>query len=129
MDLSINLRAIVAQQLLPKRDGSVRVVAVELMLSTLLMQEHIRSGNVEKITDFIKRSSEYGMQTVDQANISLFKQGVINAEHALRAAESENDVRLAIKLDSSVGRAYGSQTFDVEAPTGTHVDKWWQDQK
>jgi len=129
MDLSINLRAIVAQQLLPKRDGSGRVVAVELMLSTLLMQEHIRSGNVEKITDLIKRSSEYGMQTFDQAIIALFKQGVINAEQALRAAESENDVRLAIKLDSSVGRAYGSQTFDVETPTGTHVDKWWQDQK
>jgi len=128
MDLSINLRAIVAQQLLPKRDGSGRVVAVELMLTTLLMQEHIRAGNVEKITELIKRSSEHGMQTFDQAIIALFKQGVISAEQALRAAESENDVRLAIKLDSPVGRTSGRQAFDVEAPTGTHVDKWWQDQ-
>lgn len=128
MDLSINLRAIVAQQLLPKRDGSGRVVAVELMLSTLLMQEHIRAGNVEKISELIKRSSEYGMQAFDQAIIALFKQGVISAEQALRAAESENDVRLAIKLDSPVGRTSGRQAFDVEAPTGTHVDKWWQDQ-
>lgn len=128
MDLSINLRAIVAQQLLPKRDGSGRVVAVELMLSSLLMQEHIRAGNVEKISDLIKRSSEHGMQTFDQAIIALFKQGVISAEQALRAAESENDVRLAIKLDSPVGRTSGRQAFDVEAPSGTHVDKWWQDQ-
>lgn len=128
MDLSINLRAIVAQQLLPKRDGTGRVVAVELMLTTLLMQEHIRAGNIEKITELIKRSSEHGMQTFDQAIIALFKQGVISAEQALRAAESENDVRLAIKLDSPVGRTSGRQAFDVEAPTGTHVDKWWQDQ-
>lgn len=128
MDLSINLRAIVAQQLLPKRHGNGRVVAVELMLTTLLMQEHIRAGNVEKITELVKRSAEYGMQTFDQAIIALFKQGVISAEQALRAAESENDVRLAIKLDSPVGRTSGRQAFDVEAPTGTHVDKWWQDQ-
>lgn len=128
MDLSINLRAIVAQQLLQKRDGSGRVVAVELMLSSLLMQEHIRAGNVEKISELIKRSSEYGMQTFDQAIISLFKQGVISVEQALRAADSENDVRLAIKLDSPLGRKDGQQAFDVEAPTGAHVDKWWQDQ-
>lgn len=128
MDLSINLRAIVAQQLLQKRDGSGRVVAVELMLSSLLMQEHIRVGNVEKISELIKRSSEYGMQTFDQAIISLFKQGVISVEQALRAADSENDVRLAIKLDSPLGREDGRQAFDVEAPTGAHVDKWWQDQ-
>ena len=128
MDLSINLRAIVAQQLLPKRDGSGRVVAVELMLSSLLMQEHIRAGNVEKISELIKRSSEYGMQTFDQAIIALFKQGVISAEQALRAADSENDVRLAIKLDSPAGRTSGRQTFDVELPTGRHVDKWWHDQ-
>ena len=129
MDLSLNLRAIVAQQLLPKRDGSGRVVAVELMLSSRLMQEHIRSGSLEKITDLVARSSEYGMQTFDQAVLALFKRGAITAEQALRAAESENDVRLAIKLDSSGSHASGRQTFDVETPTGTHVDKWWQDQK
>ena len=128
MDISINLRAIVAQQLIPKRDGSSRAVAVELMLSTVLMQERIRAGNIEKITELIKRSSEYGMQTFDQALIALFKQGVISAEQALRAAESENDVRLAIKLDSPVAQKGGRQAFDVEAPSGTHVDKWWQDQ-
>ena len=128
MDLSLNLRAIVAQQLLPKRDGIGRVVAVEIMLSTLLMQEHIRAGDVDKITELIKRSSEHGMQTFDQALISLFKQGVISAEQALRAADSENDVRLAIKLDSPMGRTSGRQTFDVELPTGRHVDKWWHDQ-
>jgi len=129
MDLSINLRAIVAQQLLPKRDGSGRVVAVEIMRSTPLMQEHIRSGSVEKITELIARSSEHGMQTFDQAVLALFKKGVITAEQALRAADSENDVRLAIKLDSSGSHAGGRQTFDVEMSTGTHVDKWWRNQK
>ena len=128
MDLAINLRAIVAQQHLPKREGIGRVVAVEIMLSTLLMQEHIRARDVDKITELIKRSSEHGMQTFDQALISLFKQGVISAEQALRAADSANDVRLAIKLDSPVGRTSGRQTFDVELPTGRHVDKWWHDQ-
>jgi len=129
MDLSINLRAIVAQQLLPRRDGSGRVAAVEIMRSTPLMQEHIRSGSVAKITELIARSSEHGMQTFDQAVLALFKKGVITAEQALRAADSENDVRLAIKLDSSGSHASGRQTFDVEMPTGTHVDKWWHNQK
>lgn len=124
MDLSINLRAIVAQQLLPKRDGSGRVVAVELMLSTLLMQEHIRAGNIEKITELIKRSSEYGMQTFDQALIALFKQGIITAEQALKAAESENDVRLAIKLDTPLGRPGDRASFGVEGPSGMDVDRW-----
>lgn len=124
MDLSINLRAIVAQQLLPKRDGRGRVVAVELMLSTLLMQEHIRAGNIEKITELIKRSSEYGMQTFDQALIALFKQGAITAEQALKAAESENDVRLAIKLDTPLGRSADRASFGVEVPSGMDVDRW-----
>jgi len=93
------------------------------------MQEHIRSGSVEKITQLIARSSEHGMQTFDQAMLALFKKGVITAEQAMRAADSENDVRLAIKLDSSGSHASGRQTFDVEMPTGTHVDKWWQNQK
>ena len=127
MDLSINLRAIVAQQLLPRNDGDGRVVVVELMLSTLLMQEHIRSGDVDKVTELIKRSSEYGMQTFDQALIAAFKQGAITPEQALRAADSENDVRLAIKLDSPGGRAGGRSDLDVEAPEGNYIDKWWMD--
>ena len=127
MDLSINLRAIVAQQLLPKRDGSGRVLAVELMLSTLLMQEHIRAGSIEKITELIKRSSEYGMQTFDQALVALFKRGVLSAEQALRAAESENDVRLAIKLDSPISRSGGGQSFDVDIPQGARIDIWQRD--
>jgi len=127
MDLSINLRAIIAQQLLPKRDGSGRVLAVELMLSTLLMQEHIRAGSIEKITELIKRSSEYGMQTFDQALVALFKRGVLSAEQALRAAESENDVRLAIKLDSPISRSGGGQSFDVDTPHGARIDIWQRD--
>ena len=127
MDLSINLRAVVAQQLLPKRDGSGRTVIVELMLSTLLMQEHIRLGDVDKVSDLIKRSSKYGMQTFDQALIAAFKQGLITPEQALRAADSENDVRLAIKLDGPVRGADGRGQLDVEPPEGNYVDKWWLD--
>ena len=127
MDLSINLRAIVAQQLLPRRDGDGRTVVVELMLSTLLIQEHIRAGDVDKVTELIKRSSKYGMQTFDQALIAAFKQGLITPEQALRAAESENDVRLAIKLDSPFRGADGRSSLDVEAPEGSFVDKWWLD--
>ena len=127
MDLSINLRAIVAQQLLPKRDGGGRTVVVELLLSTLLMQEHIRAGDVDKVTELIKRSSKYGMQTFDQALIAAFKQGLITPEQALRAAESENDVRLAIKLDSPSRGADGRSSLDVETPEGSFVDKWWLD--
>ena len=127
MDLSINLRAIVAQQLLPRRDGDGRTVVVELMLSTLLMQEHIRAGDVDKVTELIKRSSKYGMQTFDQALIAAVKQGLITPEQALRAAESENDVRLAIKLDSPLRAADGRSSLDVETPEGSFVDKWWLD--
>ena len=127
MDLSINLRAIVAQQLLPRRDGDGRTVVVELMLSTLLMQEHIRAGDVDKVTELIKRSSKYGMQTFDQALIAAFKQGLITPEQDLRAAESENDVRLAIKLDSPSRGADGRSSLDVETPEGSFVDKWWLD--
>jgi len=127
MDLSINLRAVVAQQLLPRRDGDGRVVVVELMLSTLLMQEHIRAGEVDKVTELIKRSSKYGMQTFDQALIAAFKQGLITPEQALRAAESENDVRLAIKLDSPSRGSDGRSSLDVETPEASFVDKWWLD--
>ena len=87
MDLSINLRAIVAQQLLPRRDGDGRTVVVELMLSTLLMQERIRAGDVDKVTELIKRSSKYGMQTFDQALIAAFKQGLICLLYTSDAAD------------------------------------------
>lgn len=127
MDLSINLRAIVAQQLLPRRDGDGRAVIVELMLSTLLMQEHIRAGDVDKVAALAKRSSKYGMQTFDQALIAAFKQGLITPEQALRAAESENDVRLAIKLDSPGRASSGRSDIEVEAPEGNYIDKWWMD--
>jgi twitching motility protein PilU len=127
MDLSINLRAVVAQQLPPRRDERGRTAIVELLLSTLLMQEHIRAGDVEKITDLIKRSSKHGMQTFDQALLAAFKQGLITVEQALRAAESENDVRLAIKLETPSRGADGRTSLEVETPDGSFVDKWWLD--
>ena len=107
--------------------GDGRTVVVELMLSTLLMQEHIRAGDVDQVTELIKRSSKYGMQTFDQALIAAFKQGLITPEQALRAADSENDVRLAIKLDSPSRGSDGGRSLDVDMPGGSFVDKWWLD--
>ena len=82
---------------------------------------------MDKVTELIKRSSRYGMQTFDQALIAAFKQGLITPEQALRAAESENDVRLAIKLDSPSRGADGRGSLDEETPEGSFVDKWWLD--
>ena len=67
------------------------------------------------------------METFVQVLIAAFKQGLINPEYALRAAESENDVRLAIKLDSQSSGADGRSSLDVETPEGNFVDKWWLD--
>ena len=127
MDLSINLKAVVGQQLIPRKGSSGRVAVVELMLSTMLMQEYIRDGEVNRIPDLIKRSSDQGMQTFDQAIIGAYKQGLIASDQALRAAESENDVRLAIKLAGNSRATSGRSSLEVDAPDPHFRDKWWQD--
>ncbi len=127
MDLSINLRAVVGQQLIPRKGSSGRVAVVELMLSTMLMQEYIRDGEVNRIPDLIKRSIDQGMQTFDQAIIGAYKQGLIASDQALRAAESENDVRLAIKLAGQSRATSGRSSLEVDATDPHFRDKWWQD--
>ncbi len=98
MDLSLNLRGIIAQQLIPTPDGKGRRVAVEVLLNTPLAADHIRKGEVEKLKDLMKRSTELGMQTFDQALFDLYKDGAITYEDALHHADSPNDLRLMIKL-------------------------------
>ena len=98
MDLSLNLRGLISQRLLPKKDGKGRVAAVEIMLNSPLISDLIFKGEVHEIKEVMKRSRELGMQTFDQALFDLFEAGRISYEDALRNADSINDLRLQIKL-------------------------------
>lgn len=99
MDLSMNLKGIVAQQLLPTPDGKGRRAAIEVMINTPLMSDHIRKGEIHLLKELISKSNEQGLQTFDQALYKLFKAGEITYEDALLHADSANDLRLMIKLD------------------------------
>lgn len=99
MDLSLNLKAVIAQQLIPRIDGGERMaVCLELMLNTPYMSELIRGGKIDKIKELMKRSGEAGMVTFDQSLARLYLDGKIAYEDALRFADSSNEVRLLIKL-------------------------------
>jgi len=100
MELSLNLKAIVAQQLLPTKDGKGRRAAIEVMICTPLIQDMIRKGEVHEIKDVMKKSTNLGMQTFDQALFELYKDGVVNYDTALAHADSANDLRLMIKLSA-----------------------------
>jgi len=98
LDLSLNLRAIVAQQLIPTPDEQGRRAAIEVLLNTPLMADHIRKGEVHLIKELMSKSAEQGMQTFDQALYDLYEQGEITYEEAIRHADAPNDLRLMIKL-------------------------------
>ncbi len=100
MDLSLNLRALVSQRLLAKKDGKGRVAAVEIMLNSPLIADLIFKGEVQEIKEVMKKSRELGMQTFDQALFDHYEAGRISYEDALRNADSINDLRLQIKLHS-----------------------------
>jgi len=104
MDLSLNLRALVSQRLLPKKDGKGRVPAIEIMLNSPLISDLIFKGQVQEIKDVMKRSRELGMQTFDQALFDLYEAGLITYTDALRNADSLNDLRLQIKLHGKESR-------------------------
>jgi twitching motility protein PilU len=98
MDLSLNLKAVVSQRLLPAREGKGRVAAVEILLNSPLISDLIGKGEVHEIKEIMKKSRELGMQTFDQALFDLYEAGKISYEDALRFADSMNEVRLQIKL-------------------------------
>jgi twitching motility protein PilU len=100
MDLSLNLRGIVAQQLVRRADGKGRYPAIEILLNTPLVSDLIRKGEVHKLKELMKNSREQGMQTFDQALYDLYTAGKISYEDALNSADSRNEVRLMIKLGS-----------------------------
>jgi twitching motility protein PilU len=112
MDLSLNLRALVSQRLVPKQDGKGRSAAVEIMLNTPLISDLIFKGEVSEIKEIMKKSRNLGMQTFDQALFDAYENNVISYEDALRNADSVNDLRLQIKLNSQ-----RAKTSDLAAGT------------
>ena len=100
MDLSLNIRALVAQRLVRKTDGKGRVPAVEIMLNTPLISDLIFKGEVAGIKEIMAKSTRLGMQTFDQSLFDLYEQGIISYEDAIRNADSQNELRLRIKLES-----------------------------
>ena len=98
MDLSLNMRAMIAQRLIPRENGLGRVAAMEIMLASPLVNDLIFRGEVAQIKEVMAKSTRLGMQTFDQALFRLFEDGVISYEDALRNADSMNELRLKIKL-------------------------------
>ena len=105
MDLSLNLKALVSQRLIPKQDGKGRSAAVEVLLNSPLISDLIFKGEVSEIKEIMKKSRNIGMQTFDQALFDLYEGDVISYEDALRNADSLNDLRLQIKLNSQRGKS------------------------
>src|SRR3990172_6709963 len=98
MDLSLNLKALISQRLIPLKEGKGRAAAIEVMLNSPLIADLIFKGEVHEIKEIMKKSRELGMQTFDQALFDLYEAGKISYEDALRNADSVNDLRLNIKL-------------------------------
>jgi twitching motility protein PilU len=117
MDLSLNLKALVSQRLIPKQDGKGRAAVVEIMLNTPLVSDLIFKGEVAEIKEIMKKSRNLGMQTFDQALYDAYENHLITYEDALRNADSLNDLRLQIKLNSQRGRASdlgaGTENFAI----------------
>lgn len=112
MDLSLNLRALVAQQLIPTPDGNGRRACLEVMLNTPLAADLVRKGAVHELKELMKKSNELGMQTFDQALYELYDRGEITYEDALANADSANDLRLMIKLGSETDADYLTNAAD-----------------
>jgi twitching motility protein PilU len=112
MDLSLNLKAMISQRLVPLKDTKGRCAAVEIMLNSPLVSDLIFKGDVHEIKEIMKKSRELGMQTFDQALFDLYEAGRISYEDALRNADSVNDLRLSIKLN-------GREAKDRDLSAGT----------
>ena len=117
MDLSLNLKAMVSQRLIPKQDGKGRMAAIEIMINSPLISDMIFKGDVGDIKEIMKKSRNIGMQTFDQALFDLYEANAITYEDALRNADSVNDLRLQIKLSSERGRSNdlsaGTENFSI----------------
>ncbi|MGB3624110.1 PilT/PilU family type 4a pilus ATPase [Ketobacter sp. MCCC 1A13808] len=125
MDLSLNLRAMVAQQLIPSPDGKSRRAVIEVLLNTPLMADHIRKGEVHLLKPLMAKSRELGMQTFDQALYDLYSSGEITYEDALAHADSPNDLRLMIKLGSESADSLDSATKGLSLQDDDGLKKGW----
>ncbi|MDF3011614.1 MAG: pilus retraction protein PilT [Burkholderiales bacterium] len=116
MDLSLNLKGVISQRLIPRREGKGRAAAVEVLLNSPLISDLIFKGEIHEIKEIMKKSREMGMQTFDQALFDLYEAGRIGYEDALRFADSTNEVRLNIKL-------HGKEMKDKDLTKGIeHLD-------
>jgi twitching motility protein PilU len=117
MDLSLNLKAMISQRLIPRQAGKGRIAAVEIMLNSPLIADLVFKGEVSEIKEIMKKSGNLGMQTFDQALFTLYESHTITYEDALRNADSVNDLRLQIKLNSQRGKspdlAAGTEHFSI----------------
>jgi len=111
MDLSLNIRALVSQRLIPKKDGKGRAAAVEILLNSPLISDLIFKGDIHEIKSIMAKSREMGMQTFDQHLFDLYEDGQISYEDALRNADSMNELRLMIKLN-------GKESKDKDTMSG-----------
>lgn len=114
MDLSMNMKAFIAQQLIPRANGKGRRVCVEILLGTPLAKDLIRKGEIHKLKELMKQSGQQGMITFDQALFELYKAGEITYDDALHYADSANEVRLLVKLDSGDVDQYAAAMNGVE---------------
>jgi twitching motility protein PilU len=126
MDLSLNLKALISQRLIPCIDGVGRIPAVEIMINTPLMQDLIFKGDIHEMKSLIGKSNEQGMITFDQALYDLYESRKISFEDAVRNADSVNDLRLRIKLESDTARRTGlvedhRDYFELEEADDTRV--------
>jgi len=117
MDLSLNLKAMISQRLIPRQDGKGRFAAVEVMLNSPLISDLIFKGDVLEIKEIMKKSRNLGMQTFDQALFDAFESNCVTYEDALRNADSVNDLRLQIKLNSQRAKSQdlsaGTENFAI----------------
>ncbi len=101
MDLSLNVQALISQRLIPRQNGEGRVAAMEIMLASPLISDLIFKGEVARIKEIMAKSTRLGMQTFDQALFTLYEKGTIAYEEVMRNADSKNELRLKIKLESN----------------------------
>ena len=122
MDLSLNTKAFIAQQLIPTPDGQGRMLAAEIMINSPLMADQIRKGEIHKMKELMAKSRQIGMQTFDQGLYELYKNGSITYEDAINHADSANELRLMIKLGESKGADASEMSASLDGITIQETD-------
>ena len=113
MDLSLNTKAFISQRLVPRETGIGRVAAMEIMLNTPLVADLIFKGKVGEIKEIMAKSTRLGMQTFDQALFYLYEDGTISYDEAMRNADSKNELRLRVKLESKRDSSVADQQSET----------------